>query len=538
MSPLTRRILFLNLLGPALLGFGLLYLDDYRRGLIDAQVAAMSMQARLVATAVSESARPDEDGEAGIDYRLAPDVVRPMLYRLMEPSYGHARVFAPEGHVLADSRVISPFGGQVLVEPLPPPRTARGMLEALADTAYDWVLNWLPAREDLPPWPDAPEPHADEFPEVQAALAGEDAVRMRGFASGQGMLVSVAVPVQRFKQVLGAVMLVAGGEQVEASVRELRVDILKLCLGALLVTALASIYLSGTITRPILRLAAATERVRRGQRRIGGAEAFRADAAIPDMRGRGDEIGELSGALVDMTTALRQRLEEIERFAADVAHEIRNPLTSLKSAVETAARVQDPARRERLMQVIVEDVQRIDRLLGDISGASRLDAELGRAAGESVDIARLLETLAEIHGATARPSDPRVVLAIRDAAALRVTGVEDRLGQVLRNLIANALSFSPPDGRIVLAARRDGDSVEIAVEDEGPGVPSDRLERIFDRFYSARPAGEKFGTHSGLGLSISRQIVAAHGGSISAANVARPDGSVGGARFVIRLPRE
>jgi tRNA G18 (ribose-2'-O)-methylase SpoU len=160
------------------------------------------------------------------------------------------------------------------------------------------------------------------------------------------------VPVQRFKQVLGAVMLVAGGEQVEASVRELRVDILKLRLGALLVTALASIYLSGTITRPILRLAAATERVRRGQRRIGGAEAFRADAAIPDMRGRGDEIGELSGALVDMTTALRQRLDEIERFAADVAHEIRNPLTSLKSAVETAARVQDPARRERLIVLL------------------------------------------------------------------------------------------------------------------------------------------------------------------------------------------
>ncbi|MFM8988082.1 MAG: histidine kinase dimerization/phospho-acceptor domain-containing protein [Alphaproteobacteria bacterium] len=177
--------------------------------------------------------------------------------------------------------------------------------------------------------------------------------------------------------------------------RELRVDILKLCLGALLVTALASIYLSGTITRPILRLAAATERVRRGQRRIGGTGASRAEAAIPDMRGRGDEIGELSGALVDMTAALRQRLEEIERFAADVAHEIRNPLTSLKSAVETAARVQDPARRERLMQVIVEDVQRIDRLIGDISGASRLDAELSRATARPIDVARLLGTATE-----------------------------------------------------------------------------------------------------------------------------------------------
>jgi two-component system sensor histidine kinase ChvG len=538
MSPLTRRILFLNLLGPALLGFGLLYLDDYRRGLIDAQVAAMSMQARLVATAVSESARPDEDGEAGIDYRLAPDVVRPMLYRLMEPSYGHARVFAPEGHVLADSRVISPFGGQVLVEPLPPPRTARGMLEALADTAYDWVLNWLPAREDLPPWPDAPEPHADEFPEVQAALAGEDAVRMRGFASGQGMLVSVAVPVQRFKQVLGAVMLVAGGEQVEASVRELRVDILKLCLGALLVTALASIYLSGTITRPILRLAAATEHVRRGQRRIGGAEASGAEAAIPDMRGRGDEIGELSGALVDMTTALRQRLEEIERFAADVAHEIRNPLTSLKSAVETAARMQDPARRERLMQVIVEDVQRIDRLIGDISGASRLDAELSRATARPIDVARLLGTLVEVHEATRAEGASLLDLDLPAGEALRVSGIEDRLGQVLRNLIANAVSFSPPGGRISLAAARVGGMVEISVSDEGPGIPEASLERIFERFYSSRPEGEKFGKHSGLGLSISRQIVAAHGGTLRAANRPGVGDRPGGARFVIALPAE
>jgi two-component system sensor histidine kinase ChvG len=538
LSPLTRRILFLNLIGPALLGIGFLYLDDYRSGLIDAQLAALRMQARIVATAVSETARPDDDGEAGLDYRLAPEILRPVLFRLMQPADGHARIFAPEGHVLADSRIVSPYGGRVLVEPLPPPRAPPSWPMRLADDLYDRIVALVPARAPLSVWPDAPEPRAEDFAEVAAALAGETSSALRSYAGGAGMLITVAAPVQRFKQVMGAVMLIASGEQIEASVRALRYDIVKLCFAAMLVTALASLYIARTITLPILRLAAATERVRRS-RAIGGRRgAASAQAAIPDMRARRDEIGDLSGALVEMTAALSQRIDEIERFAADVAHEIKNPLTSLKSAVETAARVADPARREKLMQIIVEDVQRIDRLLGDISGASRLDAELGRAAGESVDIARLLETLAEIHGATARPSDPRVVLAIRDAAALRVTGVEDRLGQVLRNLIANALSFSPPDGRIVLAARRDGDSVEIAVEDEGPGIPSDRLERIFDRFYSARPAGEKFGTHSGLGLSISRQIVAAHGGSISAANVARPDGSVGGARFVIRLPRE
>ena len=539
LSPLTRRILFLNLVGPALLAVGMLYLDDYRRGLIEAQMAALRMQARIVATALSETARPDEDGEAGIDYRLTAEVVRPVLFRLMQPADGHARIFAPDGQLLADSRIVSPFGGRVLVEPLPPPLAAPSWPMRLADTLYDRITGLLPARAPLQVWPDAPEPRAEDFAEVGAALAGETGGALRSYVGGGGMLVTVAAPVQRFKQVLGAVMLIASGDQVEASVRSLRVDIVKLCLAAMLVTALASLYIARTITRPILRLAAATERVRRS-RAIGGRRAASAAAApaIPDLRARNDEIGDLSGALVEMTAALSQRLEEIERFAADVAHEIKNPLTSLKSAVETAARVADPARRDRLMQIIVEDVQRIDRLIGDISGASRLDAELSRAQGESVDIGRLLETLAEIHAATAGPGDPRLELALAPGAALRVTGIEDRLGQVLRNLIANASSFSPPGGRIVLSARRDGDMVEIAVEDQGPGIPPDGLERIFERFYSARPAGEKFGTHSGLGLSISRQIVAAHGGSIAAQNIAGPEGIPAGARFVIRLPAE
>lgn len=537
LSPLTRRILFLNLVGPALLGFGLLYLDDYRRGLIDAQLASLTTQARIVATAVSESAGPDEDGEAGVDYKLSPEIVRPILFRLMEPTDGHARVFAPEGHVIADSRIVSPFGGAVLVEPLPPPRAPRGLAETLADAAYDRVIGWLPAREPLPVWPDAPEPRAEDFREVQAALGGETQTQRRAFAGGSGMLLTVAVPVQRFKQVLGAVMLIANGDAIEASVRGLRVDILKLCLAAMLVTALASIYLAGTIARPILRLAAATERVRRGHG-IGATRIGAQKPAIPDMRARGDEIGDLSGALADMTAALWQRLDAIERFAADVSHEIKNPLTSLKSAVETAARVKDPERREKLMQIIVDDVQRIDRLLADISGASRLDAELSRARAEIVDVAQLLRTMVDVHEATSSTGSPRMTLELAGAQGLKVSGIEDRLGQVLRNLIANAATFSPAGGTIRLAARAVGDAVEVVVEDDGPGIPADKLEKIFDRFYSERPEGEKFGTHSGLGLSISRQIVHAHGGTIWAENRERPDGTVAGARFVIRLPRE
>jgi two-component system sensor histidine kinase ChvG len=249
------------------------------------------------------------------------------------------------------------------------------------------------------------------------------------------------------------------------------------------------------------------------------------------MRARGDEIGELSGALAEMTAALWARLDAIERFAADVSHEIRNPLTSLKSAVETASRVRDPEQREQLMRIIVEDVARIDRLIGDIAGASRLDAELSRGAAAPVDVVQLLRAMADVQAATSGADGARIVLDLPPERRLVVDGIEDRLGQVLRNLIANAASFSPPGGTIRLAARRAGDAVEIAVEDEGPGIPEDRLEKIFERFYSERPQGEKFGTHSGLGLSISRQIVDAHGGEIWAENRPR-----GGARFVVRLP--
>jgi two-component system sensor histidine kinase ChvG len=536
-SPLTRRILFLNLAGPALLSFGLLFLDDYRRGLIDSQFAALMTQARIVATALSETARADEEGEAGLDYKLAPDAVRPVLFRLIEPTRSHARVFVPDGHAIADSRILSPYGGQVVMEPLPPPSEPAGFFARIANGVYDVVVNWLPAREELPVWPDSPEPRADDFEEAGKALIGDSGKRLRAYASGPGMVLSVAVPVQRFKQVLGAVMLSASSEEIERNLRSLRFDILRLFLGTMVVTALASLYLAGKIARPIRRLAAAAERVQRGQG-VGATRVERGQPAIPDMRARGDEIGDLSGALADMTNALWQRLDAIERFAADVSHEIKNPLTSLKSAVETASRVTDPTQRERLLQIIVEDVQRIDRLIGDISGASRLDAELSRAHSAPVDVAQFLATMVDIHAATAGDDGPELVLDLAKGERLMVSGIEDRLGQVLRNLLANAASFSPKAGRIRLSARRKGDSVVIMVDDDGPGVPADKRETIFERFYSERPEGEKFGTHSGLGLSISRQIVAAHGGAIWAENRRDAAGRVLGARFVVELPAE
>jgi two-component system sensor histidine kinase ChvG len=257
--------------------------------------------------------------------------------------------------------------------------------------------------------------------------------------------------------------------------------------------------------------------------------------AIPDFSARGDEIGDLSGALREMTSALWQRMDAIERFAADVAHEIKNPLTSLRSAVETAARIQDPGKREKLLAIVMEDVKRLDRLISDISDASRLDAELSRIEPEPVDVGHVLGTLAEVYDVTQAEEGPRIRLVLPEEP-LVVSGVEGRLVQVFRNLIANAVSFSPPDGTIRLSARQDEDAVVVTVEDDGPGIPEGKLEAIFNRFYTERPSGEKFGTHSGLGLSISKQIVDAHQGVIRAENRRDADGRVIGARFVVRLP--
>jgi two-component system sensor histidine kinase ChvG len=322
-------------------------------------------------------------------------------------------------------------------------------------------------------------------------------------------------------------MVSTDGREIEDAPRRVRLGILKVFAVAAAITTLLSLYLAGTIARPIHRLAEAADRVRRSPGR---------QVAIPDFGRRKDEIGDLAEALRDMTNALWQRMDAIEHFAADVAHEIKNPLTSLRSAVETVARVEDPVQQKKLMSIILDDVQRLNRLITDISDASRLDAELSRAEGERIDLARLLQALADLHENTIGPEGPRLLLDVADRQSLEVMGIESRLVQVLRNLVANAVSFSPPGGRIRLACGRQGDMVRILVEDSGPGIPPGKLEAIFERFYSERPKAEKFGAHSGLGLSISKQIVEAQGGRIWAENIQDVLGEILGARFVILLP--
>jgi two-component system sensor histidine kinase ChvG len=295
----------------------------------------------------------------------------------------------------------------------------------------------------------------------------------------------------------------------------------------LFITVLLSIYLAGTIARPLRRLALAADRVRRGLSR---------QYAIPELGGRNDEIRELSGALRDMTEALWKRMDAIEGFAADVAHEIKNPLTSLRSAIETAARINDPAQRDKLMAIVIDDIQRLDRLISDISNASRLDAELSRAEMVPIDLSAIADTMIALHEAAEDAHGVRLKRDQIDGQPVMIVGDEDRIVQVLRNLIDNAISFSPEGGTITLRVAREGGTAVVVVEDEGPGIPAGSEESIFERFYCERPAGEKFGTHSGLGLSISRQIAEAHRGTIKAENRIGPDGRVLGARFIVRIP--
>jgi two-component system sensor histidine kinase ChvG len=524
-SALTRRILAVNVLALALLGIGLLYIGRYEASLIDTELQALRTQGEIFAAALGEGAVLDSFGTEG--ERLIPGLARQMMRRLVEPTRTRARLFDIRGELVADSRMLRGAGGVVQIRELPPP-SHEGLISRITDTLYDWIVMRLPRRDGLPPYVEKPEQRAGDYPEVMRALAGDEAHAVRADQDTGGLVLSVAVPVQRYKQVLGAVMLSVGNSEIEQAVRAVRLDILKVFLIALGVTVLLSFYLAGTIARPIRRLAAGAERVRRGSGR---------QMAIPDFTGRGDEIGDLSGSLREMTSALWQRMDAIEHFAADVAHEIKNPLTSLRSAVETAARIEDPEKQKKLLAIVLEDVQRLDRLISDISDASRLDSEMSRIEPQPVAIAHLLETLVELHEETVGESGPHLHLALPPDGGqdLVVPGIEGRLVQVFRNLIANAVSFSPPDGIIRIAAMRDARDVVVTVEDEGPGIPEGKLEAIFDRFYSERPSGEKFGTHSGLGLSISQQIVAAHHGIIRAENRRDVDG-IAGARFIVRLP--
>ncbi len=527
-SPITRRILAINLLALAIPVAGLLYLGQYRQGLIDAELAALKVQGRIFAAAIAENAGPAETtGPEASGRRLLDNSVNILVRRLVAATDTRARLFDAGGVMVADSRSLMSSSGPVQVEPLPPPGE-RGVLGAILE-AYDQIIVWLPDRKNLSLYREKPLQRATDYPEVLGAISGETGEAVRAITDDdEDIVLSVAVPVQRYKQVLGALMLSKDGRDIETALFEVRLNILKIFFIAFAVTVLLSFYLAGTIARPLHRLAASADRIRQSHNRR---------ETIPDFSGRGDEIEDLAAALRDMTDALWLRMDAIERFAADVAHEIKNPLTSLRSAVETAALVKEPDRQKRLMEIILEDVGRLDRLISDISEASRLDAELSRARMEPTNLGMALSTLVDIYR-SARGQDAKAKIRLKTKGDLIVNGLEGRLGQVFRNLLDNALSFSPPGGVIEIFAFRENGFVEVTVDDDGPGFQDGKEAAVFERFYTERPEAEKFGLHSGLGLSICKMIVDTHGGSITVETRKDETGRALGGRVTVRLPVE
>jgi two-component system, OmpR family, sensor histidine kinase ChvG len=549
-SSLTRRIVSLNIAGLVALVASILYLSQFRAGLIDARAQSLLVQAEIIAGAIAASAtvetntitidpdrlqdlKPGEtygapDEYSGLDFPINPERVAPVLRRLISPTKTRARIYDRDGGLILDSRNL--YGrGDVLRFELPPPSVEK---PGIAERTMIAVRTWL-NRGDLPLYRELGPENGNGYQEVGRSLNGQKSSMVRVNDRGE-VIVSVAVPVQRFRAIHGGLMLSTQGDDIDQMVTAERLAILKVGGVASAVMIVLSLLLASTIAGPVRRLADSAERVRR---------RIRTRVEIPDFTRRRDEIGHLSGALRDMTDALYNRIEAIEMFAADVAHELKNPLTSLRSAVETLPRARNEHSRSRLLAVIEHDVKRLDRLISDISDASRLDAELQRQDMTSVDLRRLLIALALVANETRRGNNIAVELRFEGRGAkdtFSVPGHDSRLGQVISNLLSNAQSFSEASGRVRIVCRRARSDIEIVVDDDGPGIREDALERIFERFYTDRPH-QGFGQNSGLGLSISKQIVEAHGGRIWAENRAGPPGAdgeaiVAGARFVVRLP--
>jgi two-component system, OmpR family, sensor histidine kinase ChvG len=493
-SRLARLITVLNLLSLAVLVAGALVVNEQRQALVGARKESLTVQGEFLAELIAQFATVGEPAPALDSYAAAQILQRSFIFENQR-----ARLFDLDGRLVIDSNLVTT---EVEQRPLPPigskpePPPSRRLLEQ--------------AEREL-------------AEEVAQARSGETFAQVRRAASGE-RVVSVSIPVRRVRAVLGVITLEASdfNDVVAAQRRAL----LPFILIAIAVSLLSSLLLAQFIARPIDRLATAADRVR-----LAGARAI----SLPGLSRRGDEIGDLARSLEAMTRALSERMDAIEAFAADVAHEVRNPLTSIRSAVETLELVRDPAPRARLLNILKQDVQRLDRLVTDISNASRLDAELSRDPPRPVDLDRLLGEIVGFYGDVRRPEEPAVTY--EGAGPAFVSGREGPLGQVFRNLIDNAKSFSPAGGRVRVSVACERGEVLARVEDEGPGIPAENLETIFERFYTSRPQGAAFGGNSGLGLSIARQIVEAHGGRIWAENRADAGGGVAGARFQVALPQ-
>ncbi|MGI9407591.1 MAG: stimulus-sensing domain-containing protein [Hyphomicrobiaceae bacterium] len=557
----TWHILILNLFGLIFLVTGVFLVRSTEAWLIDAKRDSLEIQGEIIAAAIAGNAQvntgriqfnPDDllpefgrslpegnDIFRSLEFPIRPERVAPILKKLVQPTNTRARIYGETGDLILDSEYLE---SQTTIDTryLPPPGGAdHGPKISVFEQAWDGLLGWLNPK-DLPVYKDIGGANGKAYPELVAALKGESTPMLLINERGQHM-VSVAVPIQRMTRVLGVLLISTRGSEIDRLLRKERQSILWVATTACLAMLGLSALLAATISFPLHRLSQATERVRAN---------LRSRESIPDYTHRPDEIGKLSETLREMTTALYRRIERSERFAADVAHELKNPLTSVRSAAETLALVKTDEQRASLTKTIEHDVRRLTRLIDDISNSTRLEAEMALSNAAPVDLSEILVTIAAMFNDSWREKNRSIDVKIADAPlgsrAYFVTGHETRLAQVFTNLTDNALSFSPEGGVVAIGVRTDGSTITVTIDDSGPGVPEESLDHIFNRFYTDRPGGaESFGNNSGLGLSIAREIVETHKGRIWAENRTVPGASkrdetatVEGARFVVELPTE
>ncbi|QPC99479.1 ATP-binding protein [Qipengyuania soli] len=494
---LTSRILFVNILPLVLLGGGVIYVDAYRKQLLDERFKLALVEAQITAEALAGATRQRQDA---------------LLIQIGKEQRLRLRVYNPKGELESDSFALAPPSFD-----LPEPSEVDQTDFALRmDRWFDRVVG-------APALPDYREPESDDvadWPELTRAREESLTQIVLRDAPDGTHVINAAAPVGLDGETL---LLTRNPVDITESVREARSTVAVVVLLALLVSTLLSFFLAQTIVRPLRELVQAAVRVRQGRDR---------EVVVPRLPQRRDEIGMLARALSDMTGALRQRIDAVESFAADVAHEIKNPLASLRSATESLAKVQDPALKEQLLDIATHDVQRIDRLVTEISDASRIDAELSRAEFEPVDLEMLLSNIVSAREEREENEGRKLVVEI-NGGPMSVLGVPIRLERVIDNLLDNAVSFSPTGGEIRANLTRKDGWITLAISDEGPGIPVEKREKVFQRFHSDRPDGEDFGKHSGLGLAIARTIAEAHDGTLVATS--RADGKEG-ACLVFGIP--
>ncbi|MEE8099089.1 MAG: stimulus-sensing domain-containing protein [Hyphomicrobium sp.] len=550
-ASLLRRILVSNLIGFFVLLLGILYLGWYHTWLIDAKVDALKIQGKIIADAIASKAKVErerivfdanellgqrsssrtyrDDGFAALELSISPEEVTPILRKLIQSTNTRARIYARDGTLIVDTaRSLRRWRAALRNEPTE--NTGKA-----PSTQNFWTrLTRYLFDESLPVYQEIGSANGTAYAEVRQALEGNQRSMLLLNDKGE-QIVSLAVPIRRFKTVQGVLLLSTRPGEIDEILSEERSVILTLAAIALFASIVTSLLLARTVAGPMRRLSEAAEQA---------SHNIAARTQLPEYANRSDEVGQMAAAFRSMTKALYRRIEASEKFAADVAHELKNPLTAARSIAESLSLAKNEEERRHLVEQIQNELNRLNRLITDVSNASRLDAELARQEMRPVDITTVLRGVVTIFRDILGDDQRQVRLVIEDApleGAYIVSGDEGRIGQVLTNLVDNAISFSPKTGTITVRARSTPPHMEIYVEDEGPGIPEDRLEVIFDRFYTDRPDTEATeGKNSGLGLSISREIIRAHGGQISAESRfedgSGPDDAPLGARFVVKLP--